>query len=42
MKYTDYMSIEEYVAIMSEEEWTDLMIECFADGMAKTAEELEM
>jgi hypothetical protein len=33
-----YTSIEEYVATMSDEEYTNLMIEAFADEMADAAD----
>lgn len=30
----DYMNIEEYITTMTDEEWFDLMADCFSDDMA--------
>lgn len=34
----EYMSIEEYVATMTDAEWFDLMADCYADEMASCEE----
>lgn len=34
-----YTSTEEYLAIMTDVEWFDLMADCYADEMAKVNEE---
>lgn len=34
----EYMNIEEYVETMTDAEWFDLMVDCYADEMAACEE----
>jgi len=36
----EYMSIEEYITTMTDEEWFDLMTDYYADEMAEASEEI--